>query len=143
MILGDEFGTHTLGITDADLTTEDSFYGFVFGGMNPEKHVAVVSDKRLSSPNAINQQDSDLYISRVLKVSLHEEGHNLGLTDHYLYKKASDGLLCPMSRGEANKFGYIGYVRAVIDGRGLEFCDECKVFLERVYTRSYDSLPDG
>jgi hypothetical protein len=36
-----------------------------------------------------------------------------------------------MSRGEFNKFGYWGYVRAIIDGRGMNFCDECIHFLKQ------------
>ena len=38
-----------------------------------------------------------------------------------------------MSRGEFNKFGTAGYVRAIIDGRGQMFCDECTYFLQQVY----------
>jgi hypothetical protein len=37
-----------------------------------------------------------------------------------------------MSRGAYNKFGYIGYIRAVIDGRGTNFCDACVCFLNRM-----------
>jgi len=39
-----------------------------------------------------------------------------------------------MSRGEFNKFGYRGYVKVIIDGRGAIFCDECTDFLTSVYT---------
>ena len=89
----------------------------------------------------------ELFIDRTLKVSLHEVGHNLGLTDHASYKHTADGTLCPMSRGEFNKFGYRGYVKVIIDGRGLFFCDECTHFLKSVYgkiTRSAsDLLKDG
>jgi predicted Zn-dependent protease len=134
-ILHEEFGGHTLGITDANLTTsdEDEFYNSIFGGKNPQNDVAVVSTRKLG-PNEINsKRDYDLYIDRTLKVSLHEVGHNLGLTDHGSYKVACDGSLCPMSKGEFNKFGYWGYVRVVIDGRGLNFCDECTCFLKSMY----------
>ena len=74
-----------------------------------------------------------LFLDRTLKVSLHEVGHNLGLTDHAAYQTAEDGTLCPMSRGEYNKFGYIGYIRAIIDGRGTNFCEECVYFLKRLH----------
>jgi predicted Zn-dependent protease len=134
-ILHEEFGGHTLGITDANLTTsdEDEFYNSIFGGKNPQNDVAVVSTRKLG-PNEINsKRDYDLYIDRTLKVSLHEVGHNLGLTDHGSYKVACDGSLCPMSKGEFNKFGYWGYVRVVIDGRGPNFCDECTCFLKSMY----------
>lgn len=134
MILYEEFDGHTLGITDADLKTqdEDEFYNSIFGGKNPNNDVAVVSTKRLGKSKFRSQKDYDLYVSRTLKVSLHEVGHNLGLTDHASYKMTHDGNLCPMSRGEFNKFGYLGYVRAIIDGRGLNFCDECTHVLQHI-----------
>ena len=75
----------------------------------------------------------ELFISRTSKVSVHEVGHSLGLTDHASYKTAADGCLCPMSRGEMNRFGFKGYVTAIIDGRGYGFCDECAEFHSRVY----------
>jgi predicted Zn-dependent protease len=80
-----------------------------------------------------SNEEYDLFISRTSKVSVHEVGHNLGLTDHASYKTATDGSLCPMSRGEINRFGFKGYVTAIIDGRGFDFCDECTDFLSRVY----------
>ena len=135
MILHEEYGGHTLGITDADLKTRDAdeFYNCIIGGKNPKNDVAVVSTRKLS-PNAIDtDQDYQLFIGRTLKVALHEVGHNFGLTDHAAYRKAPDGTLCPMSRGEFNKFGYRGYVRAIVDGRGLTFCNECTHFLGQMY----------
>ena len=135
MILHNEFGGHTLGITDADLKTkdEDEFYNSIFGGKNPENDVAVVSTKKLGPSEITSETEYDLYVDRALKVSLHEVGHNFGLTDHPSYKLVRDGSLCPMSKGEFNKFGYWGYVRAIIDGRGLNFCDECTHFLKNMY----------
>ena len=135
MILHEEYGGHTLGITDADLKTRDTdeFYNCIIGGKNPKNDVAVVSTRKLS-PDAIDSdQDYRLFIGRTLKVALHEIGHNFGLTDHAAYRKAPDGTLCPMSRGEFNKFGYRGYVRAIVDGRGLTFCSECSYFLSQVH----------
>ncbi|MBW1696789.1 MAG: hypothetical protein JRH18_16945 [Deltaproteobacteria bacterium] len=134
MILHDQYGGHTLGITDADLKTrdEDEFYNSIFGGKNPKNDVAVVSTKKLSPPEIKSDADYNLYVARTLKVSLHEVGHNFGLTDHASYKVAKDGALCPMSKGEFNKFGYMGYVRAIIDSRGLNFCDECTYFLNKM-----------
>lgn len=124
-----------MGITDADLTTcdEDEFYNSIFGGKNPQNDVAVVSTRRLGTDPINSQKAYELLLDRILKVSLHEVGHNLGLTDHASYRTAPDGTLCPMSRGEYNKFGYIGYLRAIIDGRGMNFCDECIYFLERIH----------
>jgi predicted Zn-dependent protease len=132
-ILHQEYGGHVLGITDADLKTEDEdeFYNSIFGGKNPNNDVAVVSTKKLCTDQIDSQKDYDVCLDRTLKVALHEVGHNLGLTDHASYKTASDGSLCPMSRGEINKFGYHGYLRAIIDGRGVNFCDECIYFLIR------------
>ena len=135
MVLHEEFGGHTLGITDADLKTEDDeeFYNSIIGGKNPRNDVAVVSTRKLTPKKITSDGDYNLFIARTLKVSLHEVGHNLGLTDHAAYRKAPDGTLCPMSRGEFNKFGYKGYVQAIIDGRGFRFCSDCTDFMQRAY----------
>jgi predicted Zn-dependent protease len=135
MILHHEFGCHTLGITDADLKTKDKdeFYNTILGGKNPRNDVAVVSTRRLSPERIESDGDYELMITRTLKVSLHEIGHNLGLPDHTGFAFAPDGGLCPMSKGEFNKFGYQGYVRAIVDGRGVHFCRECRDFLRLIY----------
>ncbi len=135
MVLHDEYGGHILGITDADLKTGDwdEFYNSIVGGKNPKNDVAVVSTNKLRPPQIQSEKDCDLYLDRTLKVSLHELGHNFGLTDHASFRKTRDGVLCPMSRGEFNKFGYRGYVRVVIAGRGLHFCEECTSFLNSIY----------
>ncbi len=134
-VLDQEYGGHVLGITDADLRTNDTdaFYNCIFGGKNPQNDVAVVSTKMLYTDRIDSNKAYKLFIDRTLKVSLHEVGHNLGLTDHAAYQTAQDGTLCPMSRGEYNKFGYIGYIRAIIDGRGTNFCDECVYFLTKLH----------
>ena len=138
MILDEEYGGHTLGITDADLKTadEDEFYNSILGGKNPKNDVAVVSTNKLAPLTITSDEEYNLFLDRTLKVSLHEVGHNFGLTDHASYQPASDGLLCPMSRGEFNKFGYRGYVKVIIDGRGSKFCNECNDFLKNIYGRS-------
>ncbi len=135
MILDEGIGGHTLGITDAHLKTSDSdeFYNSIFGGKNPKNDVAVVSTRKLGPEKITSREEYNLFISRTSKVSLHEVGHNLGLTDHASYKMAPDGSLCPMSRGEFNRFGFKGYVTAIIDGRGHSFCDDCTSFLSCVY----------
>lgn len=135
MILDEGIGGHTLGITDADLKTRDSdeFYSGIFGGKNPKNDVAVVSTRKLGPERISSSEEYELFISRTSKVSVHEVGHNLGLTDHASYRTAAGGSLCPMSRGEINRFGFKGYVTAIIDGRGFDFCDECTDFLSRVY----------
>ena len=143
MILDQEYGGHTLGITDADLKTEDDdeFYNSIIGGKNPKNDVAVVSTHKLTPSNLDTDTEYELFIDRTLKVSLHEVGHNFGLTDHASYQPAGDGLLCPMSRGEFNKFGYRGYVKVIVDGRGATFCDECIEFLKNIYGPSDSSQP--
>lgn len=135
MILHSEYRGHILGITDADLKTRDAdeFYNVIIGGKNPRNDVAVVSTRKLCPERIESDNDYELLVDRTLKVALHEVGHNLGLTDHGRYAFAADGALCPMSKGEFNKFGYTGYVRAVIDGRGLTFCEDCDRFLKAVY----------
>ncbi len=134
LILGEEYYGNTLGITDADLKVDDDeFYNSIIGGKNPKNDVAVVSTKKLTPQNMVSDKEIDLFIDRTTKVALHEVGHNLGLTDHASFKPATDGSLCPMSRGEFNKFGYRGYVRAIVDGRGLKFCNECSDFLRSIY----------
>jgi len=145
MILDEGVGGHTLGITDAHLKTRDSdeFYNSIFGGKNPKNDVAVVSTSKLGPEMITSKREYDLFISRTLKVSLHEVGHNLGLTDHASYKMAPDGLLCPMSRGEFNRFGFKGYVSAIIDGRGHSFCDECTYFLTRVHDARWGRMGDA
>jgi predicted Zn-dependent protease len=135
LILGEEYIGNTLGITDADLKIDDGdeFYNSIIGGKNPKNDVAVVSTKKLIPDHMDSDEDIERFIERTTKVALHEVGHNFGLTDHASFKQASDGTLCPMSRGEFNKFGYRGYVRAIVDGRGLKFCDECSNFLRSIY----------
>jgi predicted Zn-dependent protease len=134
LILGEEYCGNTLGITDADLKVDDDeFYNSIIGGKNPKNDVAVVSTKKLIPRNMVSDKEIDLFVDRTTKVALHEVGHNLGLTDHASFKPATDGTLCPMSRGEFNKFGYRGYVRAIVDGRGLKFCNECSDFLRSIY----------
>ena len=134
-ILHQEYEGHVLGITDADLRTSDAdeFYTSIFGGKNPHNDVAVVSTRKLCTDWIDSQQSYALFLDRTLKVALHEVGHNMGLTDHASYQTTAEGSLCPMSRGEFNKFGTIGYVRAVIDGRGTTFCSECTAFFTRVH----------
>ena len=135
LILGEEYMGNTLGITDADLKIDDGdeFYNSIIGGKNPKNDVAVVSTKKLIPTRMDSEEEYDLFIDRTTKVALHEIGHNFGLTDHASFKLAADGALCPMSRGEFNKFGYRGYVRAIVDGRGHYFCDECTEFLNSIY----------
>ena len=135
VVLGEEYVGNTLGITDADLKIDDGdeFYNSILGGKNPNNDVAVVSTKKLAPAHMVSEAEINLFVDRTTKVALLEVGHNFGLTDHASFKPTADGSLCPMSRGEFNKFGYRGYVRAIVDGRGFSFCDDCKHFLRAVY----------
>ncbi len=135
MVLELEFGGHTLGITDAELKTEDrdAFYHTIIGGKNPRNDVAVVSTRKLCPERIGSDRDYRLMMGRILKVALHEVGHNLGLTDHPEQRFARNGGLCPMSRPGSERLGYRAYVRTVVDGRGLSFCDDCSRFLSMLH----------
>ncbi|MGB5816017.1 MAG: hypothetical protein WBG67_18410 [Thermoanaerobaculia bacterium] len=123
--LEEDFGGHILGITDADLLDRSvpDFFNFVFGCKDNRNHVAVVSTHRIQS------RDPSRSLARLLKVSLHELGHNFGLVHHYSYEPAVDGRYCPMTKGDFNRHGERSYVRSVIDARGFHFCDNCRRFL--------------
>lgn len=133
--LNEEIGGHILGVIEMDLfdSDGDSFYGCMFGAKNLKNNVAVVSTKRVFT------QDSDMLSERVIKIALHELGHNLGLKHHYNYMGLENGLLCPMAKGNYNKYGERGYVLAIIDSRGYEFCEDCKKVL-RVYNSISNQL---
>lgn len=120
--LAEEIGGHILGVTDADLQDNDPIDDseFLFGGKDNRNDVAVVSTHRLGS------RHPEIGIARVLKVGLHELGHNFGLVHHYRIQRGSGGGLCPMTKGEFNRFGERAYVRAVIDQRGMAFCEACR-----------------
>lgn len=120
--LEEEIGGHILGVTDADLHDNDPIDDseFLFGGKDNRNDVAVVSTHRLGS------RDPEVSIARVLKVGLHELGHNFGLVHHYKMQRGNRGGLCPMTKGDFNRFGERAYVRAVIDQRGMAFCESCR-----------------
>ena len=120
--LEEEIGGHILGVTDVDLYDNDPIDGpeFLFGGKDNRNDVAVVSTRRLGSG------DPEVGIRRVLKVGLHELGHNFGLVHHYRTRRGRGGGLCPMTKGDFNRFGERAYVRAVIDQRGMGFCERCR-----------------
>lgn len=121
-VLEQDIGGHILGVTDADLLDNDPIDDseFLFGGKDNRNDVAVVSTHRLGS------RDPEVSIARVLKVGLHELGHNFGLVHHYRIQRGRSGALCPMTKGDFNRFGERAYVRAIIDQRGMDFCDACR-----------------
>ncbi len=126
-------GGHILGVTGADLydSSRDDFFSFMFGGKDNSNDVAVVSTRRLQGDGA--EVSPELAGARLLKVAIHELGHNFGLLHHYGHDKADDGAYCPMTKGDFNRFGERAYVRAVIDARGFRFCRGCETFLRERY----------
>jgi hypothetical protein len=131
--LDEEVGGHILGVTGADLvdSSGDDFFSFMFGGKDNSNDVAVVSTRRLRRDGA--EASPELAGARLLKVAIHELGHNFGLLHHYGHDKADDGAYCPMTKGDFNRFGEHGYLRAVIDARGFRFCRGCETFLRERY----------
>ena len=125
LLLDEQFGGHVLGITDADLICKDDFFDSIFAGKLTKSDVALVSLRRLEMPGFTSKIDRETLMQRLTKASLHEIGHNFGLDHHYSLRKGGDGQLCPMSKGNYNKYGEVSYIRAIIDGRGYRFCNEC------------------
>lgn len=127
-VLDQHVGGHILGITEADLFDDsgEELFNFMFGGKDNRNHVAVVSTRRLGS------RDPGRFLARLLKVALHELGHNFGLVHHYDFVPAAGGGYCPMTKGDFNRHGERSYVRTVIDGRGSRFCESCLRFIRQV-----------
>ena len=123
--LDQDVGGHILGVTDADLldVSGGEFFPFMFGCKDRRNDVAVVSTRRLAA------LDPGRTLARLLKVALHELGHNFGLVHHYAFVPAIDGAYCPMTKGDYNRHGERSYRRAVIDARGRRFCSRCSRFL--------------
>ncbi|MDX1645387.1 MAG: hypothetical protein R3244_13615 [Thermoanaerobaculia bacterium] len=121
-VLAQDVGGHVLAITDTDLTDAGGpdFFRFMFGCKDNRSDVAVVSTRRLKSA------DPGRSIARLLKVGLHELGHNFGLVHHYGFAPADGGGYCPMTKGDYNRHGERSYVRSIIDGRAAQFCRECR-----------------
>ena len=125
--LAADVGGHILAVTDADLldSQSDGFSQYMFGGKDNRNHVAVVSTRRL------RPSGRRLRVERLLKVCLHEVGHNFGLAHHYSMVRAAepeDGY-CPMSKGDYNRYGERAYLRAIVDARGLSFCRQCSLIM--------------
>ena len=131
LALEQEVGGHILGITEADLVERDGeeFHDYMFGGKDERNSVAVVSTRRLID------RRGELPLGRVVKIGLHEIGHNFGLGHHYSFERSGDGGFCPMSKGDYNGYGERGYLRAVVDGRGFRFCRQCRNLLRRFTAR--------
>ena len=130
-VLEQEVGGHILGVTNADLIDPhaEGFHQYMFGGKDNRNEVAVVSTRRL------RRRSGRVAVQRVIKVALHELGHNFGLGHHYRFEPASPSGYCPMSKGDFNGYGERGYQRAVIDARGFGFCRSCRELMRRHATR--------
>lgn len=122
-VLAEEIGGHVLGVTAADLVDGADAMSSMFGGKDHRNDVAVVSTARLRGDGGRRTTD------RLVKVALHELGHNFGLVHHYSMETGADGGCCPMSKGDYNRFGEVGYLRAVVDQRGFAFCEACSRFV--------------
>ena len=136
MVIANDYPGNSLGITDANLKTkdEDAVYNTLLGGKNPNNDSAVISTKWLAPPKIEFDNEWELYLSRIIKEVIHEAGHNYGLIDHQPNEMASDGNLCPMSRGDKFKnYDIPGYVKYVVDRRGFRFCEDCGNFIKNIY----------
>lgn len=136
--LDQELGGHILAITDADLYDSrcDDFSRYMLGGKDNRNDVAVVSTRRLS-------RESRPSLERLAKVSLHELGHNFGLVHHYTNVTEPGGDFCPMTKGDFNRYGERGYLRAVVDARGLSFCRDCLSFVRRTASQGLTPATAG
>jgi len=132
-IINDIYPGHMLGITDIAIIDEHGKK--LFGAKADNNYSAIVSTKELG-PDITGTTGLELLADRALKVSLHELGHNFGLTDHVMYKPAGSGT-CVMTKAPeplVEKIGTVGYVKAFIDYRSTEFCDECRYFMRRTHS---------
>jgi len=103
-------GRLALGLVGADAFV--SGLNFVFGLADPELRVATVYTARLED------NDNGRFLSRLLKESIHEVGHLLGL-EH-----------CP------NRACVMSFSNDVedVDLKSPDFCDSCKLKLIRAYS---------
>jgi predicted Zn-dependent protease len=129
--LHQELGGHILAITDVDLfdSKSDDFSRYMLGGKDNRNDVAVVSTRRLNRRAEPSDSPTGRSFERLVKVSLHELGHNFGLVHHYTNVTEPGGDYCPMTKGDCNRYGERGYLRAVVDARGLAFCRDCLAFI--------------
>lgn len=97
-----------LGVTPVDLYIP--ILTFVFGEAHLEGHCAVVSYRRLEQEFYGLPPDPLLTDERLMKESIHEVGHTLGLTH-------CDEYDCVMAASHAVEW---------LDVKGAEICDECR-----------------
>lgn len=128
-----DIGGQVLGITDADIRVPGSVYDSTFGGKYGRRDIAIVSTKKLFPERLDLRQQYDLYLARILKVSLHEIGHNFGLR-HHSWPQKSENDACPMSKIDYAGFGSRAYIRVVIDGRGFNLCENCTRVVRYAYS---------
>lgn len=102
----------TLGIIDVDIYTP--IFTFIFGQSQFEGRVSLISLHRLKQDFYALPSNNELLIERALKESLHELGHNFGLSH-------CDNPSCVM---------HFSNNVVKIDRKGKDFCKDCKKFLK-------------
>lgn len=75
--ISDRFPGKSLGITDQDIYAED--LNFIFGQAHMKGDASLVSVHRLNPELYRKNADEKLFVERILKESVHEVGHMLGL----------------------------------------------------------------
>jgi archaemetzincin len=101
-----------LGVTKEDLYTEGLNY--IFGQAKMRGRVALISICRLDPKFFHQQEDEELFEKRVVKESIHEVGHMLGLT--HCNKRA-----CVMS---------FSNTAGEVDQKTKYLCDMCKIQID-------------
>jgi len=106
--LAERFPGKNFGITDQDIYAEN--LNFVFGQAQMKGNVALVSAYRLNPDFYRKVSDKQLLTERIVKESIHEVGHMLGLK-HCLVEK------CVMS---------FSNTIVDVDRKNKELCGSCK-----------------
>ncbi len=101
----------TLGIIDVDIYTP--IFTFIFGQSQFEGKVSLISLHRLKQDFYSLPSNNKLLIERAVKESLHELGHNFGLSH-------CDNPSCVM---------HFSNNVVKIDRKGKDFCKDCKKYL--------------
>jgi archaemetzincin len=96
-----------LGVTDFDLYKTS--HQFIFGGSSPAQRCAIVSIHRLRAEFYGDKPDENALFQRLLKESVHEIGHTLGLKHCYNAR-------CAM---------YYSNSIFDTDNKHSQFCDAC------------------